>query len=99
MTHWRLGRSVWNSRRIVGMATFRIVLSSTGMATDTITTAAANQRFGSRSGGPRSAAAGIAGRFAHARILELRRHPWPNPQDARRSLTRLQAMLVERSAA
>ncbi len=49
ITHWRLGRSVWNSRRIVGMATLRIVLSSTGIATETITTAAANQRRGSGS--------------------------------------------------
>ena len=47
ITHCRLGRSVWNSRRIVGIATFSTVLSSTGMATDTITTAAANHRRGS----------------------------------------------------
>src|SRR5471030_2364647 len=48
MTHWRLDSWVWNSRRIVGTARFRIVLSSTGIATDTIATDAANQRRGSR---------------------------------------------------
>src|SRR4051794_6811012 len=50
MTHWRLGRSASNSRPIAGMATYRMVLSRTGMITDTMTTAAANHRRGSRCG-------------------------------------------------
>ena len=47
MTHCRLESCVSNSRRIVGTARLRIVLSSTGMATETIATDAANQRLGS----------------------------------------------------
>ena len=47
ITHCRLESCVWNSRRIVGTARFRIVLSSTGIATETIATDAANQRRGS----------------------------------------------------
>ena len=58
MTHCRLGRSVLNSRRIAGTATLRTVLSSTGIATDRIATAAATQRRGSSSG-----AGGLAVRF------------------------------------
>src|SRR6478609_7477996 len=66
MTHWRLGRSVWNSRRIVGIATFRIVLSSTGMATDAITTTAAHHRRGSGPSGSGAADAEAPGMGGHA---------------------------------
>src|SRR5437773_9644723 len=47
MTHCKLDSCVWNSRRIVGTARFKMVLSRTGIATDTIATDAANHRLGS----------------------------------------------------
>src|SRR5689334_14793014 len=47
MTHCKLDSCVWNSRRIVGTARFKMVLSSTGIATETIATDAANHRLGS----------------------------------------------------
>ena len=50
MTHCRLGRVVWNSRRIVGMATLRMVPSSPAIRTAISRMARVIQRRGSGSG-------------------------------------------------
>ena len=47
MTHSRLGSVVWNSRRIVGMATFSTVVSSATITTAIVTTANEIHRLGS----------------------------------------------------
>ena len=44
MTHWRLGSVVSRSSRIVGIATFRTVLSRTTMKAERIAIASATQR-------------------------------------------------------
>src|SRR5450631_1542955 len=48
-THWTLGSVVWNSRKIVGIATFSTELSSTTINAALITITSVNQRRGSSS--------------------------------------------------
>src|ERR1700722_10713580 len=50
MTHCRLGRVVWKSRRMVGMATFKTVVSRLMMMAATAMMPSVTQRFGSGGG-------------------------------------------------
>src|SRR5450759_3064648 len=55
-THWTLGSVVWNSRKIVGIATLSTELSSTTISAALITITSVNQRLGSSSSASLAAA-------------------------------------------
>lgn len=72
ITHCKLGRLVSRSRRIVGIATFRIVVSSATIRTALITIASVNHRRGSDRGGAAAAITAFVGRALRARSRRRR---------------------------